>query len=188
MPSPAVGLELGTSSRIEGGMMFLRLTLVAVLAAFLAGCESATVKSLQQDLKTLFQVPKGGQDLANGIKQYEDANYSEAARLLQPRQRHQAVRGRKLQRGRAPAAVEPRPGARPGRRGQGAQISRLHPLRFGPRAALPRRVPHRSQDRPFLRARPERGRPPDLGPGVPQREGPKVGPPVTEITVWNPAR
>jgi len=64
-------------------MPFLRLTLVAVLAAFLAGCESATVKSIQQDLKTLFQVPKGGQDLANGIKQYEDANYSEAARLLQ---------------------------------------------------------------------------------------------------------
>jgi Tfp pilus assembly protein PilF len=64
-------------------MTFLRLTLVAVLAAFLAGCESATIKSLQQDLKTLFQAPKGAQDLADGIKQYEDANYSEAARLLQ---------------------------------------------------------------------------------------------------------
>lgn len=64
-------------------MLFLRLTLVAVLAAVLAGCESATIKSIQQDFKTLFQVPKGGQDLANGIKQYEDANYSEAARLLQ---------------------------------------------------------------------------------------------------------
>jgi len=64
-------------------MPFLRLTLVAVLAAFLAGCESATVKSIQQDFKTLFQIPKGGQDLADGIKQYEDANYSEAARLLQ---------------------------------------------------------------------------------------------------------
>jgi len=64
-------------------MMFLRLTLVAVLAAALAGCESATIKSIQQDFKTLFQAPKGAQDLANGIKQYEDANYSEAARLLQ---------------------------------------------------------------------------------------------------------
>ena len=64
-------------------MTFLRLTLVAVLAAFLAGCESATVKSMQQDIKTLFQMPKGGQDLADGIKQYEDANYGEAARLLQ---------------------------------------------------------------------------------------------------------
>ena len=64
-------------------MTFLRLTLVAVLAAFLAGCESATVKSIQQDLKALFQAPKGAQDLADGIKQYEDANYGEAARLLQ---------------------------------------------------------------------------------------------------------
>jgi Tfp pilus assembly protein PilF len=64
-------------------MPFLRLTLVAVLAAFLAGCESATVKSIQQDFKTLFQISKGAQDLADGIKQYEDANYSEAARLLQ---------------------------------------------------------------------------------------------------------
>jgi len=34
-------------------------------------------------LNTLFQAPKGTQDLADGIKQYEDANYSEAARLLQ---------------------------------------------------------------------------------------------------------
>lgn len=64
-------------------MMFLRLTLVAVLAAVLAGCESATIKSIQQDFKTLFQAPKGAQDLADGIKQYEDANYGEAARLLQ---------------------------------------------------------------------------------------------------------
>ena len=64
-------------------MTFWRLTLVAMLAAFLAGCESATVKSIQQDFKTLFQISKGAQDLADGIKQYEDANYSEAARLLQ---------------------------------------------------------------------------------------------------------
>ena len=64
-------------------MTFLRLTLVAVLVVLLAGCESATVKSIQQDLKTLFEIPKGGQDLAAGIKQYEDANYGEAARLLQ---------------------------------------------------------------------------------------------------------
>ena len=64
-------------------MTLLRLALVAMLAAFLAGCESATVKSIQQDFKTLFQISKGAQDLADGIKQYEDANYSEAARLLQ---------------------------------------------------------------------------------------------------------
>lgn len=64
-------------------MTFLRLTLVVTLAAFLPGCESATVKSIQQDFRTLFQTSKGSQDLSNGIKQYEDANYSEAARLLQ---------------------------------------------------------------------------------------------------------
>ena len=64
-------------------MTFLRLTLVAMLVVLLAGCESATVKSIQQDLKTLFEISKGGQDLAAGIKQYEDANYGEAARLLQ---------------------------------------------------------------------------------------------------------
>ena len=61
----------------------LRLTLVAALAAVLAGCESAPFKEIQQEFKALFQTPKGGQDLANGIKQYEDANYKEAARLLQ---------------------------------------------------------------------------------------------------------
>ena len=64
-------------------MTLLRLTLVAVLAAVLAGCESAAIKSFQQDIKSLFQTPKGTQDLADGIKQYEDGNYSEAARLLQ---------------------------------------------------------------------------------------------------------
>ena len=64
-------------------MALLRLTLVAMLAVVLVGCESATFKSIQQHFKTLFQTPKGTQDLADGIKQYEDANYSEAARLLQ---------------------------------------------------------------------------------------------------------
>jgi len=64
-------------------MSFLRLTLVAALAAVLAGCESAPIKAIQQEFKSLFQPHKGEPDLANGIKQYEDANYSEAARLLQ---------------------------------------------------------------------------------------------------------
>ena len=64
-------------------MTFLRLTLVALLAAVVAGCESAPIKDIQQEIKALFQAPKGGADLANGIKRYEDANYGEAARLLQ---------------------------------------------------------------------------------------------------------
>jgi Tfp pilus assembly protein PilF len=64
-------------------MPLLRLALVAVFAAMLAGCESATIKSIQQDFRTLFGMHQGEQDLAGGIKQYEDANYAEAARLLQ---------------------------------------------------------------------------------------------------------
>jgi Tfp pilus assembly protein PilF len=64
-------------------MTFLRLTLVAVLAVVLAGCESAPIKSIQREFKNLFQTHKGAQDFANGIRQYDDANYSEAARFLQ---------------------------------------------------------------------------------------------------------
>jgi Tfp pilus assembly protein PilF len=64
-------------------MAFLRWVLVAGVAAVLAGCESAPVKTLQQEFRALFQGSKGAPDLANGIKQYEDANYTEAARLLQ---------------------------------------------------------------------------------------------------------
>ena len=36
-------------------MTFLRLTLVVTLAAFLPGCESAAIKSIQQDFRTIFQ-------------------------------------------------------------------------------------------------------------------------------------
>jgi Tfp pilus assembly protein PilF len=57
--------------------------LVAVIAAALAVCESAPVKAIQEEFRNLFQTHKGAPDLANGIKQYEEANYSEAARLLQ---------------------------------------------------------------------------------------------------------
>jgi len=64
-------------------MTLLRLTLVALLAAVVAGCESAPIKDIQQEFRALFQSSKGAADLANGIKRYEDANYSEAARLLQ---------------------------------------------------------------------------------------------------------
>lgn len=64
-------------------MAFVRLVLLAVTVAVLAGCESAPVKAIREEFKNLFQTHKGAPDLANGIKQYEDANYSEAARLLQ---------------------------------------------------------------------------------------------------------
>ena len=63
-------------------MGFLRLVMAAAIAAILLGCDSAPIKAIQQEFKNLFQ-PKGEADLASGIKQYEDGNYSAAARLLQ---------------------------------------------------------------------------------------------------------
>lgn len=60
-------------------MKILHLTLIAALAAALAGCESAPI----QGIKGMFQGSPGEQDLASGIKQYEDGSYAEASRLLQ---------------------------------------------------------------------------------------------------------
>ena len=60
-------------------MNILRLTLVAALAAVLAGCESAPI----QGIKSMFQGSPGQQDLASGVKEYEDGNYAEASRLIQ---------------------------------------------------------------------------------------------------------
>jgi Tfp pilus assembly protein PilF len=64
-------------------MAFLRLVMAAAIAAILLGCESAPFKAIQQEFKSLFEPSKGEADLASGIKQYEDGNYSAAARLLQ---------------------------------------------------------------------------------------------------------
>jgi len=60
-------------------MNMTRLLLMALLAAALAGCESAPVR----EIKSIFQPSKAEQDLSAGIKQYEDGEYGEAARLLQ---------------------------------------------------------------------------------------------------------
>jgi len=54
-----------------------------VVVAVLSGCESATIKAIREDFRSLFQTHKGAPDLASGIRQYENANYAEAARLLQ---------------------------------------------------------------------------------------------------------
>lgn len=65
-------------------MKTLRLIVVGALSLVLAGCESAPVKGIQESIGGLFQGGgKGDQELANGIRQYEDGNYNEAARLLQ---------------------------------------------------------------------------------------------------------
>ncbi len=61
-------------------MTTLRWILVGALAVVLAGCESAPIKGIQE----LFQGGgKGEQDLASGIRLYEDGNYGDSARLLQ---------------------------------------------------------------------------------------------------------
>ena len=60
-------------------MKILRFMLVAALAAVLAGCESAPI----QGIKGMFQGSPGQQDLASGVKEFEDGNYAESARLLQ---------------------------------------------------------------------------------------------------------
>jgi len=54
-----------------------------VVVAVLSGCESATIKAIREDFRSLFQTHKGAPDLASGIRQYENANYAEAARQLQ---------------------------------------------------------------------------------------------------------
>ena len=56
---------------------------VPVVVAVLSGCESAPIKAIREDFRSLFQTHKGAPDLASGIRQYENANYAEAARQLQ---------------------------------------------------------------------------------------------------------
>ena len=64
-------------------MALRRWAWVAGVVVVLSGCESALIKTIKEDFRALYQTQKGAPDLASGIKQYEDANYTEAARLLQ---------------------------------------------------------------------------------------------------------
>lgn len=64
-------------------MSALRLIFLAALAAALAGCESAPIKQFQKDLGSLFQQNNGEQDLATGLRLYDEGNYSKAALSLQ---------------------------------------------------------------------------------------------------------
>jgi Tfp pilus assembly protein PilF len=62
----------------------LRLIFLAALAAaVLAGCESAPIKQVRQDFSNLFQQKNGEEDLATGLRQYDEGNYSKAALSLQ---------------------------------------------------------------------------------------------------------
>lgn len=62
----------------------MRRSLMWVAAAvLLAGCETAPVKAIREEIGGLFQASKGEQDLAAGIRSYENGNYAEASRQLQ---------------------------------------------------------------------------------------------------------
>ena len=63
-------------------MSIVRLILAASAVLALAGCESAPIKEVRQGISNLFQGNAGEADLASGIRQYEDGNYTEATRLL----------------------------------------------------------------------------------------------------------
>jgi predicted small secreted protein len=48
----------------------------------LAGC-TATIAGMKQDIASLFHAGEGRKDLDAGVRAYEDANYRQAARLIQ---------------------------------------------------------------------------------------------------------
>jgi Tfp pilus assembly protein PilF len=57
--------------------------LAPVLACFaLSGC-TATIAGMKQDISSLFPSSKGQKDLDAGVRAYEDANYRQAAKLIQ---------------------------------------------------------------------------------------------------------
>jgi Tfp pilus assembly protein PilF len=51
--------------------------------ALLAGCDTMPVKTMAQDIKSIFETPKGEPELKAGIRSYEDSNYNVALRQLQ---------------------------------------------------------------------------------------------------------
>lgn len=57
--------------------------LLVAASALLAGCESAPVKAIREEIGGLFQKQRGEPELAAGIRFYEDGAYAEAARRLQ---------------------------------------------------------------------------------------------------------
>jgi len=51
--------------------------------ALLAGCDTAPVKQMIQDIQSIWETPKGNPELAAGVRSYEDGNYNAAQRQLQ---------------------------------------------------------------------------------------------------------
>jgi Tfp pilus assembly protein PilF len=66
------------SSAMKG---FVSVALVA-LGLSLGGCQSGALRTIQEDLKSLFGSTKGEPALAVGIRQYEEGKYTEAAESL----------------------------------------------------------------------------------------------------------
>jgi len=57
--------------------------MLVAAAVPLAGCETAPVKAIREEISGLFQANKGEPELAAGIRSYENGNYGESARQLQ---------------------------------------------------------------------------------------------------------
>jgi Tfp pilus assembly protein PilF len=53
------------------------------LCALVAGCETTPVQQMTEDIKSIFETPKGESELAAGIRSYEEGNYNVASRQLQ---------------------------------------------------------------------------------------------------------
>lgn len=63
--------------------MKIRLAIALSVAGLaFSGCQSASVRALQEDFRSLFGSAKGGPALAVGIRQYEEGKYAEAAESL----------------------------------------------------------------------------------------------------------
>jgi Tfp pilus assembly protein PilF len=59
------------------------LYLLLLVCGLLSGCETAPVKQMTTDIKSVFETPKGDPELAAGIRSYEEGNYDVAQQQLQ---------------------------------------------------------------------------------------------------------
>jgi Tfp pilus assembly protein PilF len=58
------------------------LLALAITVAAMGGCTSAPIKGAADSVKSMFQ-SKGEQDMATGMRNYEDGKYADAAKFLQ---------------------------------------------------------------------------------------------------------
>lgn len=60
-----------------------RMLFLIASCALLAGCETEPVKQMTQDIKSIWETPKGDAELAAGVRSYQDGNYNVAQQQLQ---------------------------------------------------------------------------------------------------------